>query len=63
MTSKQISNLIKKHSTTGADHPSAPCLFCSKPITPDDNDFDLVITRRKTMVIFHQECYRKEYKK
>ncbi len=63
MTSKQIENLIKKHSTTGAEHPSAPCRFCGQPITPDTLDIDLVVTKRKTLVIFHRACYRKEFYK
>lgn len=63
MTSKQIQNLIKKHSTTGTEHPSVPCRFCGKAITPESTDIDLVITRRKTLVIFHQSCYRKEFNK
>lgn len=62
MTSKQINNLIKKHSTTGQDHPSVPCRFCSRPITPDQAGVDLVLTKRKTLIVFHTDCFRKGFK-
>lgn len=62
LTRTQIDNLIKKHSTTGAVHPSVCCRFCGRPVEPGTGEpIEAVLTKRKTLIVFHSECYRKEF--
>lgn len=57
ITKKQLDNLIRKHSETGQEHPAVRCRFCGQPVEPGTGEIEAVLTRRKTLIVFHAKCY------
>ena len=52
LTKRELSNWEKKHGQT-------VCIYCRQPAGYDDSDFSL--TKRKTLIGWHKECYLKRY--